>query len=106
MASACVAAPPAAPTIATPAIETVPVNVYALEYGSDAEPLAGVTVLVDRRVAGRTDASGHAVVQVSRGVPVTIGVDLSGYRAFSAEGTVWSASESWRFWLEELPSGS
>jgi hypothetical protein len=110
-ASACVATP-ASPTdvqspvqeaIPAPSEETVPVRVYVLQFGSNELPLSGVTVRVDQRVAGETDAAGFAMVHVARGVPVTIGVDRAGYQGFSAQGVIWGASESWRFWLE--PSG-
>jgi hypothetical protein len=80
--------------------ETVPVRVYVLQFGSNELPLSGVSVRVDQRMAGETDAAGFAMVHVARGVPVTIGVDRAGYQGFSAEGVIWGASESWRFWLE------
>jgi hypothetical protein len=70
------------------------------EFGSNEKPLSDAIVWVNEHVGGRTDAEGFAMVEVTRGVVVTIRVDHADYRGFSAEGTVWGPSESWRFWLE------
>jgi hypothetical protein len=103
VASACVMAPTPPPP---PAADTVPVRVEVFRYGENENPLQGASVSVDQEVVGVTGADGLATVQVERGVPVTIAVFLAGYRGFSAEGTVWGSSESWRFWLEQQVPGS
>ena len=91
----------------TPA-PTLPVRVQVLEFETDA-PLAGVTIYVNEHVVGQTDAEGVAVVRVSRGTSVIIAVDLDGYYALGVEDIIWSAGESWQFWLKPMaavPTGT
>lgn len=105
--AACVTGPvsPSGPPPADPPPgETLPVQVYVREYGSNDRPLFGAIVTVNEQVAGRTDAEGLAMISVARGLLVTIRVDYAGYRGFAAEGTVWGPSESWHFWLERIGS--
>lgn len=87
------------PLGASPAVRTVPLTVKTRLIGTE-QPLAGVAVLQDGRVAGKTDAGGAIVLAVVEGQAVSLRVEKAGYTwpLGTATATVGPA-EVWTFWL-------